>query len=78
MNNNCLCQNNFILIILLKNLLLKASVEGWIIKIVDFGLSNTHEVSIYFSKINSINVIIIRVTSYYQQHVAHHVMLHLK
>lgn len=31
-------------IFVLQNLLLKASPEGWIIKIVDFGLSNTHEV----------------------------------
>lgn len=27
----------------LQNLLLKASPDGWIIKVVDFGLSNTHE-----------------------------------
>lgn len=26
-----------------ENLLLKASADGWIVKIVDFGLSNTHE-----------------------------------
>ena len=26
-----------------ENLLLKASPNGWIVKIVDFGLSNTHE-----------------------------------
>ena len=26
-----------------ENLLLKASPDGWIVKIVDFGLSNTHE-----------------------------------
>ena len=28
-----------------ENLLLKATPDGWIVKIVDFGLSNTHEVS---------------------------------
>ena len=28
-----------------ENLLLKASGSGWIVKIVDFGLSNTHDVS---------------------------------
>jgi 5'-AMP-activated protein kinase catalytic alpha subunit len=28
-----------------ENLLLKSSAEGWIVKIVDFGLSNTHEVN---------------------------------
>ncbi len=28
-----------------ENLLLKSSPDGWIVKIVDFGLSNTHEVS---------------------------------
>ncbi len=27
-----------------ENLLLKNSPDGWIVKIVDFGLSNTHEV----------------------------------
>jgi 5'-AMP-activated protein kinase catalytic alpha subunit/MAP/microtubule affinity-regulating kinase len=27
-----------------QNLLLKASPDGWLVKIVDFGLSNTHEV----------------------------------
>ena len=26
-----------------ENLLLKSSTEGWLVKIVDFGLSNTHE-----------------------------------
>jgi 5'-AMP-activated protein kinase catalytic alpha subunit len=31
-----------------ENLLLKSSPEGWIVKIVDFGLSNTHEVGIIF------------------------------
>lgn len=29
-----------------ENLLLKASPQGWLIKIVDFGLSNTHDVSV--------------------------------
>lgn len=28
-----------------ENLLLQASADGWVVKIVDFGLSNTHEVS---------------------------------
>ena len=28
-----------------QNLLLKAVPSGWVIKIADFGLSNTHEVS---------------------------------
>jgi len=28
-----------------ENLLLKSSPSGWLVKIVDFGLSNTHEVS---------------------------------
>lgn len=27
-----------------QNLLLKATPDGWVVKIVDFGLSNTHEV----------------------------------
>lgn len=27
-----------------ENLLLQASASGWLVKIVDFGLSNTHEV----------------------------------
>ncbi len=27
-----------------ENLLLKESANGWMVKIVDFGLSNTHEV----------------------------------
>jgi len=27
-----------------ENLLLKFSPDGWVVKIVDFGLSNTHEV----------------------------------
>ena len=27
-----------------ENLLLKNSPDGWVVKIVDFGLSNTHEV----------------------------------
>ena len=31
-----------------ENLLLKASGSGWIVKIVDFGLSNTHDVSALF------------------------------
>lgn len=31
-----------------ENLLLKSSSSGWIIKIVDFGLSNTHEVRFDF------------------------------
>ena len=30
-----------------QNLLLKASADGWLVKIVDFGLSNTHEVHTY-------------------------------
>jgi len=30
-----------------ENLLLKSSSNGWLIKIVDFGLSNTHEVCLY-------------------------------
>jgi hypothetical protein len=30
-----------------QNLLLKASADGWLVKIVDFGLSNTHEVDAY-------------------------------
>ena len=30
-----------------QNLLLKASADGWLVKIVDFGLSNTHEVDRY-------------------------------
>ena len=29
-----------------ENLLLKSSPQGWLLKIVDFGLSNTHEVNI--------------------------------
>ncbi len=29
-----------------ENLLLKLAPEGWVVKIVDFGLSNTHEVSV--------------------------------
>lgn len=32
-----------------ENLLLKSSPEGWIVKIVDFGLSNTHEGGRYLS-----------------------------
>lgn len=28
-----------------ENLLLQSSEEGWRLKIIDFGLSNTHEVS---------------------------------
>jgi serine/threonine protein kinase len=33
----------FFVILILQNLLLKASPDGWIVKVVDFGLSNTHE-----------------------------------
>lgn len=31
-----------------ENLLLKATPDGWIIKVVDFGLSNTHEVLLLY------------------------------
>ena len=36
-----------------ENLLLKSSANGWLIKIVDFGLSNTHEVIINKSNIKN-------------------------
>lgn len=39
-----------------ENLLLKASAQGWLIKIVDFGLSNTHDVSERISVIDPICV----------------------
>jgi hypothetical protein len=31
--------------VIAQNLLLKATNDGWVVKIVDFGLSNTHEVN---------------------------------
>jgi 5'-AMP-activated protein kinase catalytic alpha subunit len=34
-----------------ENLLLKASPDGWIVKVVDFGLSNTHEVKQYQKRV---------------------------
>lgn len=36
-----------------QNLLLKASADGWLVKIVDFGLSNTHEVFLLETHVRS-------------------------
>ena len=65
-----------------ENLLLKDCGSGYLLKIVDFGLSNTHEVKqsfnfrpiivfVYLSCILCMN----REASCYQQHVDLHVML---
>ncbi len=52
-----------------ENLLLKASPDGWIVKVVDFGLSNTHEVSSFVVFVENSNMNC-RVIDYWQLHVA--------
>ena len=65
-----------------ENLLLKLSPDGWIVKIVDFGLSNTHDVSIcMFDCVVLYGItggVCYRAGNYSQQHVAVHVMQHRK
>lgn len=41
-----------------QNLLLKATPDGWVVKIVDFGLSNTHEVKCTHSIVTELKEII--------------------